>query len=70
MEIDNRDWEKVNAGINNSINPQINPNITYEQNYNMMAKAMTEALNGMEVELDDRQVGSFVKKTVTDAIYT
>lgn len=59
----------LNAGINNSINPQINPNITYEQNYNMMAKAMTEALNGMEVELDDRQVGSFVKKTVTDEIY-
>jgi hypothetical protein len=23
----------------------------------------------MEVELDDRQVGSFVKKTVTDEIY-
>ena len=56
-------------GINTSINPQINPNITYEQNYQMMAQAMKDALSTMEIELDDREVGKFVTKTITDEIY-
>ena len=56
-------------GIKTSINPQVNPNITYEQNYQLMANAMKDALNGMEVELDDKQVGAFVSKTITEEIY-
>lgn len=38
--------------------------------YNSLVKAFKEALGDMTVELDDRQVGQFVKKTVTTAIYT
>ena len=35
----------------------------------MMADAMTEALSTMEIELDDREVGKFVTKTITEEIY-
>jgi len=59
----------LNQGINSSINPQINPNITYNQNYEMMAKAMKDAMSDMEIELDDREVGKFVTKTITEEIY-
>ena len=60
----------LNYGIQNSVNPQINPNISLDQNYNMMADAMKEALSTMEIELDDREVGKFVTKTITDEIYS
>lgn len=59
----------LNQGINASINPQINPNITYNQNYELMAKAMKDAMSDMEIELDDREVGKFVTKTITEEIY-
>lgn len=59
----------LSRGISNSINPQINPNITYDMNYNMMANAMKDAMSGMEIELDDREVGKFVTKTITEEIY-
>ena len=59
----------LTRGINTSINPQINPNITYEQNYQLMTKAMKEALNETPVILDDREVGMFVTKTITEEIY-
>ena len=39
-------------------------------NYNSLVEAFTNALQGMKIELDDEEVGSFVKKTVEDAIYT
>ena len=39
-------------------------------NYNSLVEAFTEALEGMKIELDDEEVGSFVKKTVENAIYT
>jgi phage-related protein len=39
-------------------------------NYQAMVNAFKEALGQMTVELDDRQVGKFVKKTVEQAIYT
>ena len=38
-------------------------------NYNSLVEAFTEALEGMKIELDDEEVGSFVKKTVENAIY-
>ena len=60
----------LNAGIEASVNPTINPSMTYETNYGMMAKAMQEAMNGMEVVLDDENVGKFVIKTVTDEVYS
>ena len=56
-------------GINASVNPTINPKITYEQNYAMMSKAMKDALNDMVVDLDDREVGRFVSKTITQEVY-
>ena len=56
-------------GINGSINPNINPNITYDMNYQMMANAMKDAMSDMEIALDDREVGKFVTKTITDEIY-
>lgn len=59
----------LNYGIQNSVNPQINPNITLDQNYKLMGEAMKEALSEMEVELDDREVGRFVTKTITEEIY-
>ena len=39
-------------------------------NYNSLVEAFTEALEGMKIELDDEEVGSFVKKTVENAIYS
>lgn len=59
----------LNYGINSSVNPQINPNITFDQNYQLMANAMKDALSDMEVSLDDREVGKFVTKTITEEIY-
>lgn len=59
----------LSHGIKTSINPQVNPNITYEQNYNLMAAAIKEALDGTEVTLDDREVGKIITKTVTEEIY-
>ena len=59
----------LNYGINSSINPQVNPNITFDQNYFLMAQAMKDALSTMEIELDDREVGKFVTKTITEEIY-
>lgn len=59
----------LTRGINSSVNPTINPSITYEQNYSMMSKAMKEALNDMVVDLDDREVGRFVSKTITNEVY-
>lgn len=59
----------LNYGIQTSINPQINPNITLDQNYQLMASAMKDALSTMEISLDDREVGKFVTKTITDEIY-
>jgi hypothetical protein len=35
----------------------------------MMSKAMKEALNDMVVDLDDREVGRFVSKTITNEVY-
>ena len=66
----NKAMKQLNAGIESSINPIVNPSITYETNYNMMAKAVQEALNGMEVVLDDDKVGKFVVKTVTEEVYS
>ena len=45
-------------------------NINALTNYNLLVQAFEEALEGMKVELDDEEVGRFVKKTVENAIYT
>lgn len=59
----------LNAGVNTSLNPTINPTYSYELNYKMMALAMKQALEDMSVELDDRQVGKIIDKTVSEEIY-
>ena len=38
--------------------------------YYSMVRAFKEALSEVDIELDDQKVGKFVKKTVTQAIYT
>lgn len=39
-------------------------------NYTVLVNAFRDALEDVNVELDDVRVGKFVRKTVTDAIYT
>lgn len=58
------------SGIETSLNPTINPTLTYETNYQLMARAVKEALQDMEIELDDREVGKFVIKTVENEVYS
>lgn len=56
--------------INGAYNNETSPNgINTLSNYNLLVEAFTEALEGMKIELDDEEVGSFVKKTVENAIY-
>jgi len=43
--------------------------INNQYSYDSLVEAFTEALEGMKIELDDEEVGSFVKKTVENAIY-
>ena len=57
--------------INGSnLNETTTSSINTLQTYNSLVDAFTEALEGMKIELDDEEVGSFVKKTVENAIYT
>ena len=60
----------LNSGIQSSLNPSINPSVAYDLNYQLMACAMKEALDGMDVVMDDRQMGKFVKKTITEEVYS
>ena len=60
----------LNSKVSKSINPTINPNVAFEINYKLMAKAVKEALEDMDVVLDDDKVGKFVTKTITEEIYS
>ena len=62
--------KKLNRGIEASVNPTINPSMTYESNYNLMATAMKEALQDMDIVLDDDKVGKFCIKTVEEEVYS
>ena len=66
----NAAMKQLNAGIESSINPIVNPTVTYETNYNMMAKAVKEALQDMDIVMDDDKFGKFCIKKVTDEIYS
>ena len=58
-------------GINGAnLSETTSSNINTLENYNSLVEAFTEALEGMKIELDDEEVGSFVKKTVETAIYS
>lgn len=60
-----------NLAFNGAYNNETSPNgINTLSNYNSLVEAFTEALEGMKIELDDEEVGSFVKRTVETAIYT
>lgn len=60
----------TNFDINGAYNNETSTNgINTLSNYNSLVEAFTEALEGMKIELDDEEVGSFVKKTVENAIY-
>lgn len=60
----------LNAGVNSSLNPTINPRISYDLNYQLMAQAMKEALKEVNVELDDRELGRFIDKQVSEEVYS
>lgn len=60
----------LNAGVNSSLNPTINPRISYDLNYQLMAHAMKEALKEVNVELDDRELGRFIDKQVSEEVYS
>ena len=73
-----KEMKDVNRDIENSL-PDFN-NLTGDLgagsltstggiDYNTLVNAFKEALTGVDVELDDVKVGSFVKKTVSNAIY-
>ncbi len=62
--------KQLNAGIEASVNPTINPSVSYDANYRLMASAMKEALQDMDIVMDDEKYGKFIVKTVTDTIYT
>ena len=59
----------LNSSIKTSLNPTINPSIAYDLNYQLMANAMKEALTEVDVVLDDRQVGKFVNKVVSEEVF-
>ena len=60
-----------NVALNGSVLNETSPSsINGQMNYNSLVEAFEEALEGMKIELDDEEVGSFVKKTVENAIYT
>lgn len=60
----------LNAGVSASLNPTINPSIAYDLNYQLMAQAMKEALKEVNVELDDRELGRFIDKQVSEEVYS
>jgi phage-related protein len=60
----------LNAGVSSSLNPTINPTLSYDLNYKLMAEAMKEALGEVQVELDDRELGRFVDKQVSEEVYS
>ena len=60
----------LNAGVNSSLNPTINPRISYDLNYQLMANAKKEALKEVNVELDDRELGRFIDKQVSEEVYS
>lgn len=60
----------LNAGVNASLNPTINPSYSYDLNYQLMAQAMKEALKEVNVELDDRELGKFIDKQVSEEVYS
>lgn len=59
----------LNAGIESSVNPTINPSIAYENNYTMMAEIFRDILGEMKIELDDREMGKFIDKTVANEVF-
>lgn len=74
------EMKNISAEMQNSIPTDFDVNGSYNgskivdsintlSNYNSLVEAFTEALEGMKIELDDEEVGSFVKKTVENAIY-
>jgi phage-related protein len=69
----NKGWIKelaadLRAALINPIN-DTKANNLYNISYSEMVNAFKDALGQMKVELDDEAVGSFVEKTITDAIY-
>lgn len=60
----------LNAGIQASLNPTINPTYSYDLNYQLMSSAMKEALEEVGVYLDDRKLGQFIDKKVSEEVYS
>lgn len=60
----------IQTNLSNSTSNLSGYGVNGQMNYNSLVEAFKEALDGMKIELDDEEVGSFVKKTVENAIYT
>ena len=60
----------LNGGISTSLNPTINPSVAYDLNYKLMAQAMKDALSDVGVYLDERKLGNFIDKTVSEEVYS
>lgn len=60
----------LNGGISTSLNPTINPSVAYDLNYKLMAQAMKDALSEMGVYLDERKLGNFIDKKVSEEVYS
>lgn len=61
--------KSLNGSIQSSLNPTINPSVAYDLNYKLMAQAMVEALKEVKVDLDDRELGRFIDKTVSEEVF-
>lgn len=61
--------KSLNGSIETSLNPTINPSVAYDLNYQLMAQAMKEAMQDMGIYLDERKLGAFVDKTVSEEVF-
>ena len=53
-----------------SLAEAVSTNLNSDYNYNEMVEAFKDALGQMKITLDDEELGTFVEKTVADAIFT
>lgn len=59
----------LKGGVETSLNPTINPN-AYNLNYQLLTQALIKGLKETPVVLDDREVGRFVDKQVSEEVFS
>lgn len=58
-----------NVSLGNITVPSVKSNSAMDSYYNPLINSFKEALKDMKIELDDYEVGKFVDKTVTNAVF-